>query len=119
MERMKVVGIIPARYGSTRFPGKPLALIAGRPLIQHVVQRCQQASLLSEVIVATDDERIAETARKLCRVEMTAAGHPSGSDRIAEVAARLACDAVVNIQGDEPLIDRAVIDAVAGALGEP
>jgi 3-deoxy-manno-octulosonate cytidylyltransferase (CMP-KDO synthetase) len=118
MERMKVVGIIPARYGSTRFPGKPLALIAGRPLIQHVVQRCQQASLLSEVIVATDDERIAETARKLCRVEMTAAGHPSGSDRIAEVAARLACDAVVNIQGDEPLIDRAVIDAVAGALGE-
>jgi 3-deoxy-manno-octulosonate cytidylyltransferase (CMP-KDO synthetase) len=118
MERMKVVGIIPARYASTRFPGKPLALIAGRPLIQHVVQRCQQASVLSEVIVATDDERIAETAREFCRVEMTSAGHPSGSDRIAEVAARLACDAVVNIQGDEPLIDCAVIDAVAGALGE-
>ncbi|HWV99646.1 MAG TPA: 3-deoxy-manno-octulosonate cytidylyltransferase [Candidatus Acidoferrum sp.] len=115
---MKVVGIIPARYASTRFPGKPLALIAGRPLIQHVVQRCQQASVLSEVIVATDDERIAETAREFCRVEMTSAGHPSGSDRIAEVAARLACDAVVNIQGDEPLIDCAVIDAVAGALGE-
>ena len=113
---MKVVGIIPARYASTRFPGKPLALIAGKPLIYHVVQRCQQASSLSEVIVATDDERIAETARKFCRVEMTAASHPSGSDRIAEAAARLACDAVVNVQGDEALIDPGVIDAVAGAL---
>ncbi len=113
---MKVVGIIPARYGSTRFPGKPLALLAGKPLIQHVVERCLKARLLSEVIVATDDARIAETARKFCRVEMTAAGHPSGSDRVAEVGARLACDGVVNIQGDEPLIDPAVIDAVAGAL---
>lgn len=113
---MKVVGIIPARYASTRFPGKPLTLIAGRPLIQHVVERCRQARSLSEVIVATDDERIASTARKFCRVEMTATNHPSGSDRIAEVAARLSCEAVVNIQGDEPLIDPAVIDAVAGAL---
>ncbi len=113
---MKVVGIIPARYASTRFPGKPLALLAGKPLIQHVVERCLKARLLSEVIVATDDARIAETARKFCRVEMTAAGHPSGSDRVAEVGARLACDGVVNIQGDEPLIDPAVIDAVAGAL---
>ena len=113
---MKVAGIIPARYASTRFPGKPLALIAGQPLIHRVVRRCQQARSLSEVIVATDDERIAETARKVCRVEMTAASHPSGSDRIAEVAARVACEAVVNIQGDEPLIDPAVIDAVAGAL---
>ena len=113
---MKVVGIIPARYASTRFPGKPLALLAGKPLIQHVVERCLKARLLSEVIVATDDARIAETVQKFCRVEMTAAGHPSGSDRVAEVAARLACDGVVNIQGDEPLIDPAVIDAVAGAL---
>ena len=116
MDAMKVAGIIPARYASTRFPGKPLALIAGQPLIHHVVRRCQQARSLSEVIVATDDERIAETARKVCRVEMTAASHPSGSDRIAEVAARVDCEAVVNIQGDEPLIDPAVIDAVAGAL---
>ena len=116
MDAMKVAGIIPARYASTRFPGKPLALIAGQPLIHRVVQRCQQARSLSEVIVATDDERIAETARKVCRVEMTAASHPSGSDRIAEVAARVNCEAVVNIQGDEPLIDPAVIDAVAGAL---
>jgi 3-deoxy-manno-octulosonate cytidylyltransferase (CMP-KDO synthetase) len=115
---MKVIGIIPARYASTRFPGKPLALIAGKPLIQHVVERCQQATSLAEVIVATDDTRIWEVAQRFCRAEMTAADHPSGSDRIAEVATRCACDAVVNIQGDEPLIDPAVIDAVAGALAQ-
>ena len=115
---MKVLGIIPARYASTRFPGKPLALIAGKPLIRHVVERCQQAKSLAEVIVATDDTRIWEVAQSFCRAEMTAPDHPSGSDRIAEVAARCACDAVVNIQGDEPLIDPAVIDAVAGALAQ-
>ncbi len=113
---MKVIGIIPARYASTRFPGKPLALIAGKPLIQHVVERCQRAKSLAEVIVATDDTRIWEVAQGFCRAEMTAPEHPSGSDRIAEVAARCAGDAVVNIQGDEPLIDPVVIDAVAGAL---
>jgi 3-deoxy-manno-octulosonate cytidylyltransferase (CMP-KDO synthetase) len=115
---MKVIGIIPARYASTRFPGKPLALIAGKPLIRHVVERCQQAKSLAEVIVATDDTRIWEVAQGFCRAEMTAPDHPSGSDRIAEVAARCGCDAVVNIQGDEPLIDPAVIDAVAGALAQ-
>ncbi len=115
---MKIVGIVPARYASTRFPGKSLALIAGKPLIQHVVERCQKAKSLSEVIVATDDSRIADTAKKFCRVEMTRPEHPSGTDRIAEAAARCACDAVVNIQGDEPLIDPAVIDAVAGALAQ-
>jgi 3-deoxy-manno-octulosonate cytidylyltransferase (CMP-KDO synthetase) len=113
---MKIVGIVPARYASTRFPGKSLALIAGKPLIQHVVERCEQASSLSEVIVATDDTRIWEVAQNFCRAEMTAPNHPSGSDRIAEVATRCECDAIVNIQGDEPLIDPAVIDAVAGAL---
>ena len=115
---MKVLGIIPARYASTRFPGKPLAFIAGKPLIQHVVERCQKAKSLGEVIVATDDSRIADVVKKFCRVEMTRADHPSGSDRIAEVAARCPCDAVVNIQGDEPLIDPKVIDAVAGALAQ-
>jgi 3-deoxy-manno-octulosonate cytidylyltransferase (CMP-KDO synthetase) len=115
---VKIVGIIPARYASTRFPGKPLALIAGRPLIQHVVEQCRKAKSLGEVIVATDDSRIADAVKKFCRVEMTRADHPSGSDRIAEVAARCACDAVVNIQGDEPLIDPKVIDAVAGALAQ-
>src|SRR5690242_18441722 len=100
---MKIVGIVPARYASTRFPGKPLALIAGKPLIQHVVERCQDASMLSEVIVATDDTRIWEVAQNFCRAEMTSPDHASGSDRIAEVATRCECDAVVNIQGDEPL----------------
>jgi 3-deoxy-manno-octulosonate cytidylyltransferase (CMP-KDO synthetase) len=113
---VKIVGIVPARYASTRFPGKSLASIAGKPLIQHVVERCQKAKSLSEVIVATDDPRIADVAKQFCRVEMTRPEHPSGTDRIAEAAARCACDAVVNIQGDEPLIDPAVIDAVAGAL---
>jgi len=113
---VKIVGIIPARYASTRFPGKPLHLIAGKPLIQRVAEQCQLATSLSEIIVATDDERIAQVARQFVRVEMTRSEHPSGSDRIAEVAARLDCDAIVNIQGDEPLIDPAVINAVATAL---
>jgi len=115
---MKILGIIPARYASTRFPGKPLHPIAGKPLIQHVVEQCQKAKSLTEVVVATDDERIAAVAKQFCRVEMTRADHPSGSDRIAEVAARCECDAVVNIQGDEPLIDPTVVDAVAGALND-
>jgi len=115
---VKIVGIIPARFASTRFPGKPLALIAGKPLIQHVVERCQQAPALAEVIVATDDARIAAVAEKFCRVEMTRADHPSGSDRIAEVAGKVVCDAVVNVQGDEPLMDPAVVDAVARALAQ-
>jgi 3-deoxy-manno-octulosonate cytidylyltransferase (CMP-KDO synthetase) len=113
---VNTIGIVPARYASTRFPGKPLALIAGKPLIQHVVEQCQKARSLSEVIVATDDTRIWEVVQNFCRAEMTRPDHPSGSDRIAEVAGRCTCDAVVNIQGDEPLIDPAVIDAVADAL---
>jgi 3-deoxy-manno-octulosonate cytidylyltransferase (CMP-KDO synthetase) len=113
---VKIVGIIPARFGSTRFPGKPLAPIAGRPLIQHVVEQCQKAKSLSEIIVATDDTRIWEVAQNFCRAEMTRPEHPSGSDRIAEVVERISCDAVVNIQGDEPLIEPSVIDSVANAL---
>src|SRR6266511_3289492 len=115
---VRILGIVPARYASTRFPGKLLHPIAGKPLVQHVVERCKRAKSLSEVIVATDDSRIAEVARKFCRVEMTADRHPSGTDRIAEVAGRCDCDAAVNIQGDEPLIDPAVIDAVARALAD-
>jgi 3-deoxy-manno-octulosonate cytidylyltransferase (CMP-KDO synthetase) len=113
---MKIFGIIPARHDSSRFPGKPLALIAGKPMIQHVVERCQKAKSLSEIIVATDDTRIWEVAQGFCRAEMTAANHISGTDRIAEVAQNCRCEAVVNIQGDEPLIDPSMIDAVAGAL---
>jgi len=113
---MKILGIIPARYASSRFPGKPLALIAGKPLIQHVVERCQESKILQEVIVATDDTRIWEIAQNFCRAEMTGPEHASGTDRIAEVVQNYACDGVMNIQGDEPLIDPRVIDAVAGAL---
>src|SRR5271154_4173679 len=115
---VKIVGIIPARFASTRFPGKPLALIAGKSLLQHVVEQCQKAKSLSEIIVATDDTRIWEIAQKFCRVEITPPELPSDSDRIAEVAARCECDAVVNIQGDEPLIEPSVIDAVANALAQ-
>ena len=113
---MKIIGVIPARYGSTRFPGKPLALLAGKTLLQHVVERCQKAKALDEGIVATDDTRIWEVAQDFCRVEMTSPGHLSGTDRIAEVVKGCACDGVVNIQGDEPLIDPRVIEAVARAL---
>jgi 3-deoxy-manno-octulosonate cytidylyltransferase (CMP-KDO synthetase) len=115
---MNIIGVIPARYASTRFPGKPLHPIAGKPLIRHVVERCQLAKALSEIIVATDDQRIADVARKFARVEMTSDRHPSGTDRIAEVVSRCPCDAAVNIQGDEPLIDPAVVDAVAQALAD-
>jgi 3-deoxy-manno-octulosonate cytidylyltransferase (CMP-KDO synthetase) len=115
---VKIVGIIPARYASTRFPGKPLAPVAGKPLIQRVIEQCQKAKSLSEIVVATDDLRIADVARKYCRAEMTSPLHPSGSDRIAEVVEKISCDAVVNIQGDEPLIEPSVIDAVASALAD-
>ena len=113
---MNIVGIIPARYASTRFPGKALVSVAGKPLIQHVVERCQQARLLKNVIVATDDARVFDLVQKFCQVEMTSAQHPSGTDRIAEVVLRTPCDGAINIQGDEPLIDPQVIDAVAKAL---
>ncbi|MCS1408586.1 MAG: 3-deoxy-manno-octulosonate cytidylyltransferase [Verrucomicrobia subdivision 3 bacterium] len=115
---MKIVGIIPARYASSRFPGKPLAPIAGKPLIQRVVEQCQLASTLSEMIVATDDQRIFDAVRDHCRVEMTDSRHPNGTDRIAEVAARIPCDGAVNIQGDEPMIDPLVIDTVAQGLSK-
>lgn len=113
---MKILGVIPARYASSRFPGKPLALIAGKPLVQRVVEQCLKAKSLAKVIVATDDTQIWEVAQQFAEVEMTRPDHPSGTDRIAEVATRHACDALINVQGDEPLIDPAVIDQVARGL---
>lgn len=113
---MKIIGIIPARFASLRFPGKPLAIIAGKALIQHVIERCSQANSLAEVIVATDDRRIYDVAKRFCRVEMTSPDHPSGTDRIAEVVQRIDADAAINIQGDEPLIEPEVINTVARAL---
>jgi 3-deoxy-manno-octulosonate cytidylyltransferase (CMP-KDO synthetase) len=108
---MKALGIIPARYGSTRFPGKPLASLAGRPMIQWVYERACRTRLLDEVIVATDDLRIFDTVQEFGgRALMTRSDHSSGSDRIAEVAASSASQIIVNIQGDEPLIEPEAID---------
>lgn len=115
---MKIIGVIPARYASSRFPGKPLASVAGKALIRRVVEQCQKSAVLAEVVVATDDPRIGEAVREVCRVEITDANHPSGTDRVAEAAARIPCDGVVNIQGDEPLIQPSVIDIVAAGLSK-
>lgn len=101
----KVVVVIPARWDSTRFPGKPLAKILDKPMIQWVVESVNKAHSVSEIIVATDDERIHKTVLNFgCRAQMTDKNHPSGSDRIAQVVAGMSCDIVVNIQGDEPLV---------------
>jgi 3-deoxy-manno-octulosonate cytidylyltransferase (CMP-KDO synthetase) len=114
---MKITAVIPARYASTRFPAKALADIMGKPMIQHVYERTAQAQLVSEVLVATDDERIAAAVRGFGgRVEMTLASHETGTDRLAEVAARIDADIIVNVQGDEPLIDPATIDAAIQPL---
>jgi 3-deoxy-manno-octulosonate cytidylyltransferase (CMP-KDO synthetase) len=115
----KILGIIPARFASTRFPGKSLASLAGKPLLQHVYERASMARYLTRVVVATDDDRIALAARSFgAQVRMTRADHPSGTDRAAEVVASEDAAIVVNIQGDEPLIDPAAIDAAVLALRE-
>ena len=115
------IAVIPARFGSSRLPGKPLADIAGRPMIAWVYERAQQSGA-SDVLVATDDERIATACREFgAAVELTSASHESGTDRIAEVAERLgwADDRiVVNVQGDEPLLPPALISQVAVLLGQ-
>lgn len=109
---MKIAIGIPARMGSSRFPGKPLALLAGRPMIEHVIEKAHAASL-GTVFVATDDARIAEIARNNGAIAcMTRADHPNGSNRLAEAVRDMACDIVINVQGDEPLIDPAAIRAV-------
>jgi 3-deoxy-manno-octulosonate cytidylyltransferase (CMP-KDO synthetase) len=111
---LQIVAIIPARYASTRFPGKALEPINGRPMIEHVYRRVTASPSVSRVIVATDDLRIATTVTGFGgNVRLTRA-HETGTDRLAEVAATLDCDVIVNVQGDEPLIDpRAVTEAVA------
>lgn len=117
--RPRVVGVIPARWGSTRFPGKSLAPIAGRPLIQRVWERARQAAALDAVLVATDDGRIAEAvARFGGTAVMTRPDHPSGTDRIAEAIRGRPADLVLNIQGDEPFIDPGLINRLAHALAD-
>ena len=114
---MDVIGIIPARYSSTRFQGKVLADILGKPMIQHVWERAKQAAVLDDLIIACDDERVARVAEEFgAKVAFTAKGHASGTDRICEVINPLDVKIVINIQGDEPLIHPTMIDAVARAL---
>ena len=117
---LRILGVIPARYLSSRFPGKALVSIAGKMMLQHVWERALMAKYVSDVVIATDDERI----RKACemfgaRVVMTRNDHVSGTDRVAEAASASNAEIVVNIQGDEPLIDPAAIDAaVLGLLDQ-
>jgi len=113
----KAAGIIPARFQSSRFPGKPLALIQGKPMIQWVYESVKKSALLSRFIIATDDKRIQEAAAGFgAEVFMTSAGHPSGTDRVAEVAGQLDTPIVINIQGDEPLVQGKMIDALVEVL---
>ena len=108
---MQVVGVIPVRYHSSRLEGKALVDIAGQPMIQHVWERCRESASLDRVILATDDKRIESATRAFgAEVVMTNPEHPSGTDRIAEVIRGIDCDVVVNIQGDEPMIDPFMID---------
>jgi 3-deoxy-manno-octulosonate cytidylyltransferase (CMP-KDO synthetase) len=114
---MKVLGVIPARWASTRFPGKPLKQIAGKAMIHRVWDQTKKSAIISEVVIATDDKRIAD----YCRVNdldfvMTSSSHPTGSDRLAEVADKISADVYVNVQGDEPLIEPEAIDAVTSCL---
>ncbi|HVO98659.1 MAG TPA: 3-deoxy-manno-octulosonate cytidylyltransferase [Bryobacteraceae bacterium] len=109
--------MIPARYASSRFPGKALVSIAGKSMLQHVWERASQARYLTSLVIATDDERIRAEAEKFhARVMMTRSDHPSGTDRAAEIASASNAEIIVNIQGDEPLIDPAAIDAAVLGL---
>jgi len=122
MSKPSVVAVIPARYASTRLPGKPLVPLAGKPMVQHVYERTKLASTVNRVIVATDDQRIIDAVRAFGgEARMTRADHRTGTERIAEVAAHETGDVFVNVQGDEPLIDPAAIDTAVQALleGEP
>ncbi len=113
----KVAAIIPARYNATRFPGKPLALLKKKLLIQHVYEQASRARLVNSVIVATDDQRIYDAVAGFGgSVVMTSAGHESGTDRIAEAAENIDCDYIINVQGDEPFIEPQMIDDVVNLL---
>ena len=117
----RILGVIPARFASSRFPGKPLVPIGGKPMIRHVWERARASRLLGRVLVATDDSRIAAAAAAFgAEAVMTSPAHPSGTDRVAEAAAATDAEIIVNIQGDEPLIDPAAIDlAISVLLDDP
>jgi 3-deoxy-manno-octulosonate cytidylyltransferase (CMP-KDO synthetase) len=110
-DQTKIIAVIPARYGSTRFPGKALASINGKPMIQWVYERTKRSALIDHVVVATDDDRILSMVKSFGGdAVMTSPAHPTGTDRIAEVVRNMECDLVVNVQGDEPLIQHEMID---------
>jgi 3-deoxy-manno-octulosonate cytidylyltransferase (CMP-KDO synthetase) len=112
-----IIAVIPARYGSTRFPGKSLALIQGKPMIQWVYERTKRSQLIDRVLIATDDDRIMQAVAAFGgEAVMTSPDHPTGTDRIAEVAQGLDCGIIVNVQGDEPLIEPAMIDEAINPL---
>lgn len=116
---INVTAIIPARYASSRLPGKPLLELAGKPMILHVIERAQAVNAIQRVIVATDDERILAAVKNAgAEAWMTSPDHPTGTDRLAEVAAQLDSDLIVNVQGDEPFIDAATIEAALQPLLE-
>lgn len=114
--KMKVLGVIPARYASSRFEGKALADLLGKPMIQHVYERAIRAETLDGLMVATDDQRIFEAVRGFGGEVTMTAEHPTGTDRIAEVAGRVDAEILVNVQGDEPLIEPAMIDEAVEPL---
>ncbi|MNE26538.1 3-deoxy-manno-octulosonate cytidylyltransferase [compost metagenome] len=119
---MRILGIIPARYGSSRFPGKPLIDLKGKTMIQRVVEGASKAALLTDLVVATDDQRIVdEVVRFGGKVMMTDSNHPTGTDRCAEVLRNLSdsYDVVINIQGDEPLVDARQLDQLLQAFSHP
>jgi 3-deoxy-manno-octulosonate cytidylyltransferase (CMP-KDO synthetase) len=121
MSPARVVVVIPARYGATRLPGKPLVLLAGKPMIRRVYERAKLAQRVDQVIVATDDERILKVVEGFGgEARMTRTDHRTGTERVGEVAAHVAGDVFVNVQGDEPLLDPAAVDmAVSSLLEEP
>lgn len=118
---MKIIGVIPARWGSTRFEGKMLAKLAGKPMIQHVWERAKSAVELDDLLIACDDDRILSAAKQFgAKAVLTSREHPSGTDRIAEAVEKLDVDIVINIQGDEPMIQPKVIDELCRAIkGDP
>jgi 3-deoxy-manno-octulosonate cytidylyltransferase (CMP-KDO synthetase) len=115
--KTEVLAVIPARHASTRFPGKPLATIAGRPMIQHVVERVRRAQKVSRIVVATEDERIKKAVESFgAEAIMTRPDHRTGTDRVAEVATHIQAVIYVNVQGDEPLIDPGTVDALVESM---
>ena len=119
MPGLKIIAVIPCRWGAMRFPGKPLALIGEKPMMWHVHQRCIETDIFDEIVIATDDKRIFEAGKSLnLAMAMTSKNHFTGTDRVAEVSKKVDADIYVNVQGDEPFIEPEAIKAVASSLEE-